>query len=125
MPLDLDAALAEAVRLRASDLHLKVPSPPHVRVDGILHVLPNHPPLTIEDTEAVKQRLLSPVMQEEFLRRGSADLSYVSGGARFRVAAFNQRSSASFVFRSVLKPPTATSSAYPTSSWAGPTSCAA
>ena len=107
MPLDLDAALAEAVRLRASDLHLKVPSPPRVRVDGVLHVLPNYPPLTIEDTEAVKQRLLSPVKQDEFLRRGGADLSYVSGGARFRVAAFNQRGSASFVFRSVLKPPTA------------------
>ena len=41
------------------------------------------------------------------MRRGSADLSYVSGGGRFRVAAFNQRGSASFVFRSVLKPPSA------------------
>jgi len=105
MPLNLDATLAEAVRLRASDLHLKVPSPPRVRVDGVLQVLPNHPPLTVADTDAVKARLLSDVKQEEFARRGGADLSYVSNGARFRVAAFNQRGSSSFVFRTVLTPP--------------------
>ena len=47
--------------------------------------------------------------------------SYACGGSRFRVAAFNQRGSASFVFRSVLTPPTADQLGLPevVVAWAG------
>jgi twitching motility protein PilT len=108
MPFDLDAALRESLRLGASDLHLKVPSSPRVRVDGVLYDLAGHGPVTAEDTErVVAQVLRSPRKREQFERAGSADLSYVVDEGRFRVAAFRQRGAASFVFRVVGDAPDA------------------
>ena len=50
--VDLNAVLARAVELGASDIHLKVAQPPVLRRDGELGVLPEHPPLTELDLEA-------------------------------------------------------------------------
>jgi twitching motility protein PilT len=103
---DLDAALADTLALGASDLHLKVPTSPRVRVDGELQPLDGYPPLSAEDTAEIKQRLLSSdTKREHFERYGSADLSYYTDQGRFRVAAFSQRGSASFVFRAIPAAP--------------------
>jgi hypothetical protein len=48
----LNAVLARAVELGASDIHLKVAQPPIVRRDAQLSLLPEHPPLTEADLEA-------------------------------------------------------------------------
>ena len=107
MAFDLDAALREALRLGASDLHLKVPAVPRVRIDGVLYDLAGHERLTAEDTQAIADATLrSELKREQFDNRGSADLSYFTeDGGRFRVAAFRQRGLASFVFRAVGDPP--------------------
>jgi len=71
--------------------------------------LPGHGPVTPEQTEAIRQRILtSPLKREDFQRNGSADLSFWTEAGRFRVSAFSQRGSASFVFRSVPAAPDAT-----------------
>ena len=105
---DLHEALHETTRVGASDLHLKVPSAPKVRVAGELTDLPGYEPLKPEDTDAVFERVLtSDAKKHAFVENGSADLSYFTGEARFRVSAFSQRGSASFVFRVVLSAPEA------------------
>src|SRR2546428_7634008 len=106
MPFELDAALREAIRLGASDLHVKVPVAPRVRIEGELVDLPGHAPLTQSDTDAIAARLLSSAhKREQFERHGYADLSYFVDTGRFRVAAFQQRGSASFVFRAIPDAP--------------------
>jgi twitching motility protein PilT len=103
---DLDAALAETVRLGASDLHIKVPSTPRVRVHGELYPLPNSRPITTEDTDAIREKVLrSAQKRDAFEEHGSADLSYFTPEGRFRVSAFSQRGSSSFVFRTIGEPP--------------------
>jgi len=99
---DLDFALAQSVRAGASDLHLKVPSVPRMRVDGELMALPDAEPLRPEDTARVKELVLnSETKQRQFEELGSADISYYTKEARYRVSIFLQRGSASFVFRVV------------------------
>ncbi len=102
MAFDLDSALADTIRVGASDLHLKVPSPPRIRVAGQLMDLPRQDPLGPQDTLAVRERVLtSEIKRAEFEANGSSDLSYYTPDGRFRVSAFSQRGSASFVFRVV------------------------
>ena len=105
---ELERALAETVRAGASDLHLKVPAAPRVRVDGQLRELAGQPPLRPEDTARVKEQVLtSELKRKQFSDYGSADLSYYTPEARFRVSAFSQRGSASFVFRVIPEAPVA------------------
>jgi twitching motility protein PilT len=105
---DLHDALHETIRVGASDLHLKVPAAPKVRVAGELADLPGYEPLTTEDNEMVLERVLtSEAKKQAFRENGSADLSYYTGEARFRVSAFSQRGAASFVFRVVPDAPEA------------------
>ncbi len=108
MAFDLDSALTDTIRVGASDLHLKVPAVPRIRVAGRLMDLPSQEALSPEDTLAVKERVLtSEVKRAEFEANGSADLSYYTPNGRFRVSAFSQRGSASFVFRVVATAPQA------------------
>jgi twitching motility protein PilT len=103
MPFDLHAALHHLVEHDGSDLHLKVPSPPVVRVDGSMRRIPGGEPLTQEDTvAAVKQMLTDPVKLQEFDQEHEVDFSYaIQGLARFRVNAFHQRGSVSLVLRAI------------------------
>ena len=103
---DLDEALREMLLAGASDLHLKVPSPPRVRVDGELRDIAGFAPLTPEDTEAIRARLLvDDVKREAFAERGSTDLSYYLPEGRFRATIFLQRNSTSLVFRAIQNAP--------------------
>jgi twitching motility protein PilT len=103
MPFDLHAALHHLVEHDGSDLHLKVPSPPVVRVDGSMRRIPGGEPLTQEDTvAAVKEMLTDPVKLQEFDEEHEVDFSYaIQGLARFRVNAFHQRGSVSLVLRAI------------------------
>ena len=121
MGFELDAILRETMRLGASDLHLKVPAVPRVRVDGELYDLAGHGSLTPEDAEEIKRLTLrAPLKREMFEQNGSADVSYYIHDARFRVAAFSQRGCASFVFRVIPEAPEADTLGLPkvASEWA-------
>src|SRR3954471_16785405 len=100
---DVESALRALIDAGGSDLHLKVPSPPLIRVDGGLRPLPAAAPLTPADTEGVLHTLLpDPSRREEFERDCEADFSYaIQGLARFRVNAFRQRGSISLVCRAI------------------------
>jgi twitching motility protein PilT len=102
--LDLDAALRHLIQSGGSDLHLKVPSPPMIRVSGRLEPLPDAGALRPDVTRSIIDHLLvgKEAQRAEFEAENEVDLAFaVSGLARFRVNAFQQRGSVSLVMRAI------------------------
>jgi len=107
-PFTLDDALAEAVALGASDLHVKLGTIPRVRIEGELIDLQGFGPLTREELDAIAATVMhSPLKRERLEQDGSADLSYELPVARFRVSVFRQRGAASYIFRTIPDAPDA------------------
>ena len=100
--LDLDNLLRDSVRLEASDVHIKVGSPPYLRVDG--HLQPwGGEEVTPADTERIAFALLPKSRADEFLDHHEADFAYTLAGlGRFRVNVMRQRGSVGLVLRRVL-----------------------
>jgi twitching motility protein PilT len=100
---DVESALRKVVELEGSDLHVKVGSPPIVRVDGDLRALEGEGSLQPEDTEgALKVILKDERLLKEFTETGEADFAYaIRGLSRFRVNAFRQRGSVSIACRAI------------------------
>jgi twitching motility protein PilT len=103
MAFDLEVALRRVIETGGSDLHLKVPSPPLIRIHGRLEPIPDTDRLMPDDTEQVLRTMVTdPRKLEEFERERELDFSFgLQGAGRFRVNAFNQRGSISFVFRAI------------------------
>src|SRR4051812_8424160 len=103
MAIDINEALNRLVALGGSDLHLKVPAPPMVRVDGQLLALEGFDKLMPEDTDSALRTILSEDDKlKEFDEEGEVDFAYALPGiARFRVNAFRQRGSVSMVCRAI------------------------
>ncbi len=101
MAFDVDSALRYVVQHEGSDLHVKVPTAPTVRIHGQLQPIADAAPLTPDDTKGALDYVLRDAdLQKEFETTGEADFSYeISGLARFRVNAFRQRGNVSIVFR--------------------------
>jgi twitching motility protein PilT len=98
---DLTQALHYVVRNEGSDLHLKVPSAPLVRIHGQLEPVEDSEPLTPQDTDRVLREMLTDHEKlTQFDRHHEVDFSYaIEGLARFRVNAFRQRGAVSIVAR--------------------------
>jgi twitching motility protein PilT len=97
---DLHEALQYVVRQEGSDLHLKVPSRPVIRVHGQLTPLQHYDPVTAEDTKRVLHHMINEKQIAEFETENEIDFAYsVPGLARFRVNAFMQRGSVSIALR--------------------------
>ena len=103
MSLELSRALRHLVEEEGSDLHVKVGSPPMVRIDGDLVPIPGADSLRPEDTEAGLGEILDdPAARAELDREGEVDFAFsVPDLARFRVNAFRQRGSISIVCRRI------------------------
>ncbi|HEV8053627.1 MAG TPA: type IV pilus twitching motility protein PilT, partial [Candidatus Limnocylindrales bacterium] len=91
------------IAAEGSDLHLKVPAYPLVRLHGVLEPIPGTERLFPEDTQqALAQMLDDADKLEEFDSENEVDFSYsVEGLGRFRVNAFMQRGSISIVMRAI------------------------
>jgi len=106
MAVDLTSLLTRTIERGGSDLHLKVATPPMIRVDGDVEPLAGEPLLSDADTEAVLDVVTerTPKRREHFLAAGDLDTAYTAPGVgRFRVNGFRQRGSISFAFRYVPK----------------------
>ncbi|MGH2814997.1 MAG: type IV pili twitching motility protein PilT, partial [Actinomycetota bacterium] len=91
--------LEALVAAKGSDLHLKVGSPPRMRVDGRLVVL-DGPNLTPDMAEELLRDLIRPDLHQQFHQTNEADFAYsLPGVGRFRVNAFRQRGSVGMVLR--------------------------
>ncbi len=106
MPMYRTDRFLELLRLMvdkgASDLHLRVPSPPVLRVNGALTPLQDWPPMTAVDVEMVLDHVATPEQRSTFLTELELDFAYsVPGLARLRVSALRQRGTISLSFRLV------------------------
>jgi twitching motility protein PilT len=103
LAFDLEVALRRVIETGGSDLHLKVPSPPLIRVHGRLEPIPDTDKLMPSDLEEVfKTMVTDEKKRDEFERELELDFSFgLQGAGRFRVNAFHQRGSISFVFRAI------------------------
>ncbi len=91
-----------AVSKGATDLHVKVPSPPVLRIDSALIAQEEWPPFTAEDIEGIFEQITTQEQREAFSREHELDFAYsVSGLARFRVNVLRQRGTMSLAFRRV------------------------
>jgi len=98
--MQIQELLKVAVERKASDLHLKVGSPPVIRVDEKLIPLADRPRLTAEDTLAIAFSIMNSMQKEKFKQHGELDLAYsVAGLGRFRANIFQQRSTVAIVLR--------------------------
>jgi twitching motility protein PilT len=85
----------------ASDLHVRVGTPPVIRLHGILHRVEG-PALTPEDTEELARSITSDDNIQHVRERGGADFGFAFGElARFRVAIFKERGNYGAVLRQI------------------------
>jgi twitching motility protein PilT len=97
----LDDLLRLVLDRRGSDLHLKVGSAPHIRVDGDLQPAP-FPALTAAETERLAYEVLPSNRADEFDVAGEADVALdLPDLGRFRVNVYRQRGTIALVFRAV------------------------
>jgi len=103
MSFDLHFCLGHLIEKGGSDLHLKVPAPPVIRVDGQMRPVDGLAPMTPEETDrAMREMLHDADKLEEFATEGEVDFAYsIPGVARFRCNAFRQRGSVSLVIRAI------------------------
>ena len=86
----------------ASDLHLRVPAPPMLRVDGDLVAIDSLPRMGPMDIEEAFRQITSESQRERFYDELELDFAYsVPGLARFRVNVMLQRGTMSIAFRRI------------------------
>ncbi|MGD9798600.1 MAG: type IV pilus twitching motility protein PilT [Acidimicrobiia bacterium] len=97
----LEHLLRQLRERRGSDLHLKVGTPPRMRIDGSLRPVGEESP-TAEDLERLAHLLLPKERAAEFEVGGEADFALDHPGVgRFRVNVYRQRGTVALVFRAV------------------------
>jgi twitching motility protein PilT len=102
LPEPIAALLAALENAGATDLLICAGTPPRLRVDGNLTVVPGHAPLTPEETETLVRGLLADDQWERFREGGEVDFAFSwAGRARFRGNAYHQRGSMAVALRHV------------------------
>ncbi len=100
MPINIDELLKRAVKMGASDLHVKVGNAPIVRIHGALSFMPGENRLSSEDTMNITYSVMTGPQKEAFKRKNDVDIAYsVPGLGRFRCNVFVQRGTIGVVFR--------------------------
>jgi len=100
--MEINELLKKTVELKASDLHLKVPSPPLYRVDGALRRDDGVCPLTPQQMEDIFDQITNEEQKLSFKKELELDFAYsIAGLARFRVNVLKQRGSLNIAFRRV------------------------
>ena len=100
--MEVNELLKIMVEKKASDMHLRVPSPPVFRIDGILVTQDDLPPLDSKDIEMAFERIATPAQRSVFLKEKELDFIYsLPRLARFRINVLRQRGTISIAFRMV------------------------
>ena len=98
--MDINDLLKRMVEKGASDLHLKVPRPPVLRIDGVLLPQEDLSTMNANDIDLVFEQVTSEENRATFNKKHELDFSYsVSGLARFRANVMQQRGTKSIAFR--------------------------
>jgi twitching motility protein PilT len=98
----LNELLHKLIELGGSDLHLRVDSPPQVRIHGRMQHLDGYAVLTEADTLELAYSAINETQRRKFEERLELDLSIgVEGLSRFRVNMFSQKGTIGAVFRAI------------------------
>jgi twitching motility protein PilT len=98
--MEINDLLRKAYALDASDLHIKVGSPPILRIYGELTPLTTESKVSHEDATKMALSVMTPAQTEVFKKKSDLDLAYsVPGLGRFRCNVFMQRGTVGLVFR--------------------------
>ncbi|MFA5142813.1 MAG: type IV pilus twitching motility protein PilT [Candidatus Omnitrophota bacterium] len=93
MNYDIDKYIKAMVEKNASDLHIGVGAPVHLRVDEVLTTIDDNI-LTDDECKKIIYSMLSNEQKEKFERELELDMSFgIKGLGRFRVNVFKQRGS--------------------------------
>jgi twitching motility protein PilT len=85
----------------ASDLHIRVGTPPVIRLHGVLHRVEG-PPLKPEHTEELMRSITSEENVQQVRERGTVDFGFAFGElARFRVSVFKEKGNFGIVARQI------------------------
>jgi twitching motility protein PilT len=106
--MKIEEMLRLMVEKVASDLHLRVPSPPVFRIDGVLLPQEDMEKVTPQFMREALEDITTETQRERFYTELELDMPFsIAGLARFRVNAFFQRGTISLAIRQVpLKIPT-------------------
>ncbi|MFC1892956.1 type IV pilus twitching motility protein PilT [Chloroflexota bacterium] len=100
--IDVQRLLRITAEKEASDLHLLVPAPPTLRINGLLTTMDDEPPLTPKDTLEAFESLTTEKQREKFYDELELDFAYsLAGVARFRANVALQRGSICLALRCV------------------------
>ena len=98
----LTGLLTKTLQLGGSDLHLRVDSPPQVRIHGKLQPLEGQAVLDREKARELACAFLSEKQQRQFDEKLELDFSIgLEGLSRFRVNVFNQKETVGSVYRAI------------------------
>ena len=101
--MKIDDLLLEMVERKASDIFLKVNSPPCIRVDGTIEKM-DYADLTHDDIKDLTAQMTTEKQREIFENYPELDIAYhAKGVGRFRVNIFRQRGTYALVMRSILE----------------------
>ena len=99
---EIDGLLKIMSERGSSDLHVKVGSPPAIRLNGKLVVLSDLPRLSPDQTYQLAVGMMDERQRQSFDNHSEVDFAYsVSGVGRFRVNVFHQRGSVGMTLRRV------------------------
>ena len=85
--LTIHRLLLKMTEVEASDLHIKIGSPPVLRIASEL-VAASVPPLTTEGTAKLLTPLIPTGLTAQLEQRGGIDFAYTNAGSRFRCSVF-------------------------------------
>jgi len=98
----IETLLRTLVAKKASDLHLRVGSPPMLRANGEIAPINGDGPLTETEIEAMLHALMLPQNREEFAEINDTDFAHeIAGVGRFRGNALRERKGTGAVFRAI------------------------
>ncbi len=99
---EFDKLLSDMEKFKASDLHLKVHSPPIYRVSGKAQRLKNTEDIDTNFTQALAEKFLNAHQNNIFKTTGAVDFSHsIAGMGRYRINIYKQRDSISLVARRI------------------------
>jgi twitching motility protein PilT len=97
---EIDRLLSKMVDLKASDLHISTGSPPMIRLDGDMVILPGESVLSAESVQNILWPMVPSRNREEFDETHDTDFAHeISGVARFRSNLFVDLNGMGAVFR--------------------------
>lgn len=100
--MDINELLKLTVSRGASDLHIKVGSPPILRIEGNLVCLSSDQRVSHEDAVKLASSIMTPAQKEAFSKKNDLDFAYsIAGLGRFRCNAFMQRGTIGLVMRTI------------------------